>query len=217
MAVTELALLHLLPPTNATDASLLSHLRQAKSAMEASSGFPFHFFHCLEDPSLIFILGGWPSVQYHMEEWIPSKENQELLEVLKDEVEVEYMFHLDLDRKEREVPVGTVVMAFGRHFIRSGEKEGFERVFEEVKGKLEGFIGGKERVVGAWRVDWGYVNGEAPKGHEKEKEEWVLFTGWESKERHMEFAQTEEFMAYSRIRAFVEGADTKHGVKMEVA
>ena len=156
MPVTELALLRILPPSTGNEPelspTLLSHLRLAKDGMEKASGFKFYYLHCIEDPSLIFILGGWPSVQFHMEEWIPSQENQDSLKIMKGEVDVEWMFHLDLDPNERESVLGGKVIAVVRHFVKDGEREAFGRCFGEVKGNLEGYVGGerqsKRRVEG---------------------------------------------------------------------
>ena len=55
-------------------------------------------------------------------------------------------------------------------------------------------------VDGAWRI-------------EKESEdldEFVMFVGWDSMERHMDFAKTEEFSKYAEIRDLVKSAETKH-------
>ena len=68
MAVTELALVHILSPNTITTPALLQHLRVARDAMENASGYPFYFLRCLEDPSLVYYLGGWPSVSFHMEQ-----------------------------------------------------------------------------------------------------------------------------------------------------
>ena len=219
MPVTELALLHILKSSKEGEPeltpTLLNHLRLAKEAMEKASGLKFYYLQCMEDPSLIFILGGWPSVKFHMEEWIPSQENQDLLRLMEGEVEVEYMFHLDLDPKEREGVIGSKVVAVVSHFVKKDEEKEFEKCFEEVKGKLEENIGGHERVTRAWRMDRGFVKGDEP-AKQKEGEEWVLFSGWDSLEKHHEFGKSEDSKEYSKIFAHTDGIDIKHGTVLVV-
>ena len=218
MSVIELALLRLVSINTATSPPLLAHLKTAKDAMESFSGFLFSYYHCLEDPSLIFIVGGWPSAKFHWEEWIPSSQNQELLTVLKDEVEVEYMFHVDLDRKSLENVESQEIVAIGRHTIKPDGRAAFDKTFGEVKSSLETGIGGSEKVRGGWRVEKGFLKGEelVTDGMGGEEDEWVLFTGWESRDAHMAFAKTQEFEEYGKTRACVERFDIKHGVKMDV-
>jgi hypothetical protein len=54
--------------------------------MEAFTGFDFHYFTQTENPSILYIrvIGGWESPKQHFEQWIPSKENTDLLGLLKD-------------------------------------------------------------------------------------------------------------------------------------
>lgn len=217
MAVTELALLRIHPPITAKDSSLLSHLKAAKEAMEKFSGFAFTYYHCLGDPSLILIVGGWPSVEFHMKQWLPSKDNQDLLDLLKDEVSVDWMWHVELEPEARASVEKAKTLAITRHRIKEGHGQDFEKCFKEVKGKLEGFIGGSQFVNGGWRTDRGFVNEGIEDGFKDGvSAEWVLFTGWDSQDAHGAFAKTKEFDEYGRIREFVDSFDVKHGVKMEV-
>lgn len=211
MPVTELARLSLQPGTEVSSPRLLSNLAKAKDVMEEASGFKFRYYHCVEEPSVVFILGAWPSVDFHMQEFIPGQANQELLALLKDQITVEAMFHLDLDQSVRSLPLSKDMIAVVRHFITEGEKDSFMATFENNKHELESFIGSEDHVVGGWRVDKGYdpsVEGE------KRTEEFVLFTAWDSVEHHFEFAKTEGFQRYSKIRNHVDGADIKHAKEL---
>ena len=220
MAVTELALLRILSPLSNEgkvefSSDLLNHLRLAKEAMEKASGFNFYYLHCIEDPSTIFVVGGWPSVQFHMEEWIPSSENQELLKLMEGKMDVEWMFHLDLDPKDRESLFGRKVVAVGRYVVKGGARDDFMTVFGEIKRKLELIVRGENMVKAGWRIDRGYVKGNEDK-REKGIEEFVSFTGWESVEEHLAIGDMDEFKKTSRIRGYMKEGGSKHGVLLEV-
>jgi len=212
MVVTELALLRLRPGTTAQTPSLLVNLLKAKNVMEHASKSKFHYYHCVEDPEVIYIIGAWSSVRFHMDEFIPSQANQELLALLKDQVSVEWMFHVDVDQDVRPLPLdAAAVLAIGRHIVKDNEKQIVQETFNENKLELDAFAGGTDKVVGGWRIDQGY-----DPGSEGVKDEFVLFTGWESVERHHAFATTEGFQKYSKIRDRIEVVDIKHAIKLEV-
>lgn len=105
MAVTEIALLRFKSqdPSSATK----SGLHQAKEAQSEWSGYPVKFALQMEDPALFYILGGWVSVATHRREWVTSEINQRLLGQLKDDVDVEWMFHLGIDVSHRWSSRGT--------------------------------------------------------------------------------------------------------------
>ena len=219
MPVTELALLRVLSSSDQgkteLSSDLLDHLRLAKEAMKKVTGFKFDYLHCIEDPGHIFIIGGWLSIQFHMEEWIPSAENQELLKLMKDEVDVEWMFHLDLYPNDKESLLRRKVVAVGRYVVKEGAKDDFMTVFGELKGKLELIVRGEDMVKAGWRIDRGYMKGDEYAG-EKEYEEFVSFTGWESVEEHLDIGKMEEFQKTSKIREYMKEGGSKHGVLLDV-
>lgn len=202
MAITELACLRLLSPTTATTPSLLTHLKSVKEAQGFFSGHFVSHFHCLEDPSTIFLVGGWPSVQTHLKDWIPSKENQDLLQGLKDEVSVSWMWHIDLDPTARKLVETAKMIAIGRHNIKHGKREEFDGL-GDVKCALEESVGDKGCVKGGWRLDRGFLADGAEEEFEEGKDaEWISFGCRESDEvRHLDL---------------VEAFDVKHAVRLEV-
>lgn len=211
MAVTELACLRL-KPEQGLSPELLAKLATAKWVMEKASGFNFHYYHCVESPGLVFIIGAWPSIEFHMLDFIPSQANQDLLGLLKDEVVVEWMFHLNIDQTKRCLPLHRAVVAIGRHFIKDNERDHFQKTFDENKHYLESFIGGEELAVGGYRLDKGFD----PSLEAEPKEEFVLFTTWHDVEQHGEFAKTDGFEKYAQIRDHLAGADIKHAVRLDV-
>lgn len=206
MAVTELALLTLSPSNPISSPALLANLQKAKTILENASKAPFDFYHEIEQPDHLYIVGSWQSLTAH-DEYLKSPENQELLVALKDQVTVDWMFHVDVDPVAvQELLRATSVLAIGRHFVSTPEKDNFTKTFDEGKGELERFIGNSKMVQGGWRLD-----------QKKEREEeWILFTGWESREKRLAFAEDPGFQKHSKIRNHVMGADIKHAILLEL-
>lgn len=210
MPVTELAILQV-PETNLPFSSqLLDRLAHAKAAMEEFSGYKFFYYHCKEDPTIIYIIGCWPSVDFHMQEWIPSKENQDLLTLLGGQLTVDAMFHIGIDQTLTPVPTTADVLAVERHYIKPGKRSDFEETFKNVGHHLDAFTEEKWAGAGAFRID----RDKDTDG--REKDEFVLLTGWDSVERHSEFAKAQGFQEYSKIREYLEGADIKHATLLKV-
>lgn len=95
MAITEVALLRL--KTSELSSSSRSTLQQAQQAQSEWSGYPVQFVRQIEDSSYFYIIGGWDSIAHHNGEWIKSETNQKLLGQLKDDIDVEWMFHVEID------------------------------------------------------------------------------------------------------------------------
>jgi heme-degrading monooxygenase HmoA len=213
MPVTEFAILplvHSLSKDNSTLPSpLLEKFRTAKKALEQASKYTFYLFQQIEDPSIIYIIGRWDSPEAHYA-FLPSTENQKLLELFKDDVNIEetngkkmQMWHLDHDvfdvSSGTEMVFTAPVISCNRHFVPKEKKPGFIEKFAKVKGLLEEFTR-PYAVVGGWRIA----------KEDEGKEEWVLFSGFESVENHQEFAQTEGFAQYREIVGFVSGFEVNH-------
>jgi quinol monooxygenase YgiN len=214
MPVTELAIIPLTHNLTQENPNLPASLKQkfisAKLVLEKASNRKFYFFQQVEDPSIIYIIGSWESPQAHAT-FLPSAENQKLLEMFKDDIIVEdkdgkkmTMWHLDADVfsgvNEGDKPVLTApVISLNRHFVPGDKKAGFIKKFDEVRGLLGEFTK-PYQVVGGWRIE------KEAEG----KEEWDLFSGFESVENHHEFAKTEVFARYREIVEFVEGFELKH-------
>lgn len=157
MVVTELALLRLLPPTMIDDTVLRSKLANAKRVMENYTKRRFYFAQQIEDPAMVYVIGEWDSLGQHMEEFIPSEANQALLDSLKDELTVEWLIHIavpheDLPLAKAVSDVEQNVLSIGRHFVLDGKRDDFERLFEDKKHYLQGYIS-EDNIGGGWRVD----------------------------------------------------------------
>ncbi|KAE8168115.1 hypothetical protein BDV40DRAFT_251335 [Aspergillus tamarii] len=212
--ITELALFHLKSSTDR--ATIRKELLSAANAQASYSKYPTYLFTQIEDPSYIYLLGGWSSVSAHMDDWIPSSTNQSLLASLKEKLDLVYMIHIEINPSELgmfglpagrsgEVPiVEAPVIAIGRYFLKAGQKEAFLNRFEEMKGHLKAYIAPRA-LKGGVRVE--------PKDKtddRQEKEEFVLFSGWGEVQDHSRFAESDGFKEFSQIKDFLEGAEIKH-------
>ncbi|KAB8226323.1 hypothetical protein BDV33DRAFT_197320 [Aspergillus novoparasiticus] len=209
--ITELALFHLKPSTDR--ATILRELSLAAKVQASHSKYPTYLFTQIEDLSYIYLLGGWNSVSAHMDDWIPSSTNQSLLASLKEKLDLVHLIHIELDPAELGVfgsPAGEVpivdapVIAIGRYFLKTGQEEEFLNRFGETKKHLEAYIA-PSALKGGIRVE--------PKDKTDgsvEKEEFVLFSGWEKVQDHLRFAESDVFKEFSQIEDFLEGAEIKH-------
>jgi len=197
MAVTELALLRLAPNLTLQNPSLLANLRKALKTMASFSCRPFYYLHQVEDPSLIYILGQWESLEQHYNQFIPSKGNQELLEEMKDQISVEWLMHLDVPVESVDLKAGC--LSVGRHTVLTEKRDRFLKTFEEKRKYLDEYST-EGTAAGGWKLD----------KKEGESEEFVLFAPWKEVQQHMDFAKTDGFKEYGKIREFIEGFDVKH-------
>lgn len=204
MTVTELALLRLLPPTTVSTPSLMATLAKGKTAMQNFTGRRFYYLQQVEDPALIYVFGEWESLDQHMNGFVASSENKELLDVLKDQMVIEWVVHLDVEHKDlpsaEEVSDGAKVYSIGRHFVKAGQKSDFSETFQGNKHNLQGYVT-QGKIGGGWRVD-----------RDGDKEEWVLFCPWKNVDEHMGFVNNEGFAEYAKIRDHIDGVDIKHAM-----
>jgi quinol monooxygenase YgiN len=208
MTVTEVALLRVKPETTVGDPKLRFNLAHAKDIMQKYTGNTFYYFQQTEDPTYIYIIGEWESLDQHMNHFIPSADNQALLALLEDQLSVEWLLHADVSHTDLPLPKtgaeiskarsGELTISIGRHFVKDGQKEKFIKTFEANKGCLQDFIT-KGTMGGGWRID-----------KEGGKEEWFLISPYTSVEQHLEFAKSEGFQKYAQIKDHIDGADIKH-------
>lgn len=221
MPVTEFVVLSLTKPVTSDSPTLpetvIQHLKEAKAVLESASGYGFRYFQQVEDPSKVYILGLWDSVTAHTT-FIASPENQRLLELLKDEIFFTgerkiTLWHLEgdvfaLDPSSGLKSVFTApVISCNRHFVSTDRRVEFVTKFQEVRSILEDYTK-PFNVVGGWRIEKEEVEG-------KEREELVLFSGFDSVDNHMVFAETEPFTKYREIVALVQGFDLNHFTAIE--
>lgn len=214
MGITEIALLQMRSGMTAEDAALLSNLAHAKKTMQDYTGNTFYYFQQTEDPSYIYIVGEWDSLDQHLNHFIPSTENQALLGLLKDQMTVNWLIHANVSHAELPLPKSDVEMAkarrgelvwsIGRHFVKDGKKKEFHHTFQTNGRYLQDFIT-EGTIGGGWRAD-----------RENDKDEWVLLCPYTSVEQHLDFAKTDGFQKYAQIKEYIDGAEIKHAKLLDV-
>lgn len=221
MTVTEVAIIPLTHPITKDNPtlpeSLIRKFKTAKAILESASGHKFYHFQQIEDPSITYVIGQWDSVATHYE-FISSEENQKLLELFKTDITSSEdrnmaLWHLDANisainpSSQEESVFSAPAISCNRHFVPVEKKESFASKFQEVRGLLEDYTK-PFKVVGGWRIEKELDEG-------KEREEWVLFSGFENMDHHMGFAKTEDFAKYREIARFVDGFELKHLTSIE--
>ncbi|EDU39921.1 hypothetical protein L13192_02008 [Pyrenophora tritici-repentis] len=216
MTITEIALLRLYPTTSLVTPDLRSKLAHAATVMRQHTSRPVYYLQQIEDPSYIYIITEWESLASHMEDFIPSPANQNLLQSLQGLLTVEWLWHIETPLSDLPLPVtqaeaeveaavnGQRVWSLIRHVIKADEKHRFQGHFDTKKGYLQDFVT-EGNIGGGWRVD-----GEGG------KDEFVLICPWKSVEQHVEFGKTEGFGEYARIRECVEEVDIRHGMLLDI-
>lgn len=234
MTVTELALLQYKSPPSITSSlspipdTVVRGLRHAAREQTSFSRYPVALLQCHEDLSLVYLVGGWETVEQHMNEWIPGQTNQELMKVLGKDMDVKWMFHLDVDPADvvtrlvksargSGIEGKDGVVAIGRHFVKESQHDVATATFKGNLDALEDFLGGASKRKGGWRVDRGFVGDPANDAEDDVvPTEFVLFTAWNSVEGHLNFAKTEDSQRYTKLRDHVEGAEIRHGTVFHI-
>ncbi|CEO60495.1 hypothetical protein PMG11_05120 [Penicillium brasilianum] len=196
MPITEFALLRL--KEQEPSAQTKSSLRDVVKEQSAWSKYPVNFLRQIEDSSLVYLLGGWASVAEHFGDWITSEPNQRLLAELKDAIDIEWLFHLEIDPSANSIPLNAPVLGISRYFVQASKKDEFENVFTVGAPHL-GEYTAPYGYAGGWRID-----------KEGEDEEFVLFSGWNKVEDHFAFAESDAFKEFGKIKDAIKGAVIKH-------
>lgn len=212
MGVTELAILYLTPNASLTSQAFRAKLLHSKKVMEAAlgvSGRRFVYYQSIDDPAVLYLLGDWQSASEHWNHFIPSPENQQLLDLLKDDFDIPRIVMYHVDVPNAQVPADAQVISIGWYRVRSVDKARFaEHAFSDDAKRSDERMGHEKKPAGGWRI-------ETSAGREDE-EEWVRFRGWDSLEDHQKIIQTEPTSQEGDdIHGLVLESEVKHGVRID--
>jgi heme-degrading monooxygenase HmoA len=153
----------------ADDPVLLQSLSTVRGKLHTRS----QFYNCIEDPTIIYILGIWPSLDAHLE-FLASPARDEFLGPQDDMLDFCWTIHVELGGI-RLLPLGAPVLAIERICVKGEYVEVFNQAVTRHTKKLQGSHPFK--VVHGWRCDAA-----------RENHELVLFTGYETAQAHAIFA-----------------------------
>lgn len=186
--------------------------------METFTGYPFHLYTQIEDPSYIYIIGAWTSVTQHVEHWIPSDENQALLRSVRDLLDVEWMFHVDFEQmvfspenEDGVIPLSAPMIAIERYFVDSGRKSEFQAAFEKRKKSTTDLTVPKP-ICDGWRLD----REPHPDSGSAGQDEFVRFSGWRDVAHHSESVPTKEYEKHDGMQDCLLGFEIRHAARWEI-
>ncbi|KAJ4394771.1 hypothetical protein N0V93_003991 [Gnomoniopsis smithogilvyi] len=212
MPVTEVAILHLQPSVSLTEPSFRAKLLHTKKVMENALGIPgrhFNYYQDIKDPSVLYLLGDWQSPSEHWDRFIPSPENQQMLELLKDDLDLPriQMYHVDVPNAK--IPASAEVVCISWYRVRTEDKVRFEeQVVQRTQCSNDGLSQGREAVgAGGWRIEKPDEFGD--------EEQWVHFRGRDNVEEHTRSGQTEAWKDDDHINTMVIGSEFKHGIRVD--
>ena len=206
MAVLELLLLRLRDGISPTDPTLVRNLSTVRSLVHTNS----RFYHCIEDPSLVYILGQWPSLDAHRR-FLSSPEKEQILSHQTHQLDFGWMLHLDLPEgvssMDEVIPFPAPILSIARMFFSTSgtHVEAYKKILASHRSKIVDATLPYPLFDG-WRID-------AQEG----KAEYVILTGWETASAHAEFTKSmrEAEQEYASAMDHVEGMEVRHMRNME--
>ncbi|KAF2266622.1 hypothetical protein CC78DRAFT_120852 [Lojkania enalia] len=183
----------------ATDPTLLKNLSSVRSKLQTNS----QFYNCIEDPSLIYILGIWPSLDAH-DHFLASPTRSEVLGPQEEFLEFQWTIHMELDAMS-SLPLNAPVMAISRLFVKAESVDAFSGAVLPHERTTEDAASKPYNAVKSWRCD-----------AEPGKHEAVIFTGWDTAQAHAVFtAEVRGTTEHAAISQHYEGMDVQLVRNME--
>jgi hypothetical protein len=208
MSVLEILQLRIKSTLSPTDPSILTSLIQVRTSLrEKVHNTNSKFYQCIEDSSLIYVFGLWPSLQTH-HSFLSSHERPSVLAPQEDTLEFNWVIHIPLSSMD-ELPLDAPVLCIARLFLKpdEGHVTRYERTVEKYREKVKQMTA-PYRVVHVWRVD--------PEEGEKEG---VMITGWRDVEAHPEamkrLAGEGGNEDYATVGECYNGVDVKYARNLE--
>ncbi|KAH7401662.1 hypothetical protein BKA66DRAFT_405817 [Pyrenochaeta sp. MPI-SDFR-AT-0127] len=158
---------------HAHDAALLQSLSLVRGKLHTMS----HFYNCIQDPTLIYILGIWPSLEAHLD-FLASPARDAVLGPQEDVLDFCWTVHMVLDGMA-SLPLDAPVLAIERLSVRGDCVDAFDQAAVQHAQLLK--RSHPFAVAHGWRCD-------APAG----SHEALIFTGWENTQAHVAFAATHD-------------------------
>ncbi len=173
MAIIELAHIGLKNGLTATDPELKKNLKEVKRVIEEYSKLQTLFYTQVDDPSTMFVIGAWDSKDHHQNGFDGSPQQGEILGLIKDQMEIDWMHYMDVDASS--IPLDAPILAI----VRVGfAKHGVDRTDFDVQAgsRLADIGAARYGAAAAWNI----------RKDKHERDVRVHFSGWESIEEGTE-------------------------------
>ncbi|KAI1615574.1 hypothetical protein EDD36DRAFT_433133 [Exophiala viscosa] len=166
MAIIELAHISLKNGQKATDSQLTTNLKEVKRVIEEYSKLQTLFYEQIDDPSVLFVVGGWESKERHQDGFTGSPEQNKILSLVENQMDIDWMHYVDVEQEHLPLvaPVLVIVKA-----VVGGDthKLMFDQAFAAGTSSLGGARYG---ALAAWNIA----------KDDKEDVVRVHFSGWDS-------------------------------------
>jgi len=146
MPVVEITQLRL-KGLSANDPALLESLSQVRSKLQSNS----RFFSCIDESSLIYIFGFWPSLHAHLK-FLASPARDEILGPQEAILDFQWTIHLELDATTPQL-FDAPFLAIERFDVDAANIEAYSQVVVDHARKLRSKDRGPLGVTYAWRCD----------------------------------------------------------------
>jgi hypothetical protein len=206
MPVLEILQLRIKPSISPSDLSILTSLRTVRTSLaEKIHPTNSRFYHSIEDPSLIYVLGLWDSLSKH-QDFLSSPLKTEILSPQEDLLDFSWCIHIEVDSMN-QLPLKAPILSIARVKLKSGDHH--VKQHEEITARYRGVLEERTRPFGV-------VQGRRVDGGEGERED-VVITGWETKEDHWAFSAglRERNEDYRGLREQWESIEVSHVRDME--
>jgi hypothetical protein len=202
MPTLELLKLQLKPGVSSTSPTLLSVLSDVRAFVKTGS----HFFTCIEDNSLLYILGEWSSLSAH-KTFLASLDRAKVLAPQDDLAEFVWCLHINMpDHMPSCLPLDAPVISLARFFVKPDESTINAVTKHTDKFRDEIAMGSaSDKVFDGWRID-------AAEG----EKELVVISGWDSTRHHLEWSETQrrDVPEYGRIGKYFDLSKGDKGLEV---
>ncbi|EXJ93400.1 hypothetical protein A1O1_01792 [Capronia coronata CBS 617.96] len=172
MAIIELAHISLKNGLTASDALLKKNTKEVKRVIEEYSHLPTLFYTQIDEPSTMFVVGAWESTDKHQNGFNGSLQQDQILQLIKDQMEIDWMYYMDVDQSR--IPVDAPILSIIKETLpKNTNKAAFDQDFARGTQSLGGARYG---AVSAWNI----------RKDKHEETVRVNFSGWQSLEEAME-------------------------------
>ncbi|KAK2601805.1 hypothetical protein QQS21_004689 [Conoideocrella luteorostrata] len=196
MPISEIGLLKLKSSKSVDDADLRARMNEITVGLQAFTGYPFYFLQQVKDPSFIYLLGEWESLDQHYKGLHGLPDFKQLVLTMSQFFEFQWMAHYDF--KMDEADLNAELLEVARFTMDQSRRAEFATKAGLVVQKLDDHLG-KNKTVTGWKVD-----------QQREKEEFVVLVPWKDAQQRIEVGETEAGVEYGKLNDFSEEVEIQH-------